>query len=190
MFNALTDRLIATIISIGSLFFPFLESIEPNFSNIQFNTVGSAVVLSMHLDNCYTDQLNQVISSGKTVKIFFQSELFRTKAKNPDHTQNFYHTVRYNLLENQYEVYFSETDRRRLFSDISLVHKYFTSVSNYQVLKSEDLKSGQDYYIRLTAYLENITFIGEDSDLDLMLFWNNKKPSVDTEVFNSSIFLH
>ena len=190
MFSTLTDRLIASIISIGSLLFPFMENIEPTFRDIKFNTSGNVVVLSLYLDNWYTEQLNQVISSGQTIKLFYQLDLLQESGKKPVQTKRFYHTVRYSLLDNRYEILTSETGRLQYFPDISEVHSHFTTVTNFPVLKSGDLESGKDYYFRLTAYLENIAFIGDDSDFNLMFFWNDKNPSVNTEVFNSTIFLY
>jgi hypothetical protein len=190
MFSALTDRLIASIISIGTALFPFMESIEPNISGVRFNTEGNAVVLSLYIDNCYTEQLNQVISSGQTVTLHYQLELYQKTAKKPVRTMHFFHRVRYNLLENHYEMYCSETDQRRFLPDLLQVHKNFTAVARIPVLKAGDLTIGQDYFFRLSAYLENIAFVGEEPDLDLMFFWNNKRPSIDTETFNSSIFLY
>ncbi|MBN2601649.1 MAG: hypothetical protein JXR87_06625, partial [Candidatus Marinimicrobia bacterium] len=70
------------------------------------------------------------------------------------------------------------------------VHLKFSTLNNIELLKSGDLEKEHDYFIRLSAYLEPITFIGDNSKLDLMLYWNNKKPVINTESFNLSIFYH
>lgn len=189
MFDTIADRLITTIISIGSLIFPFIESIEPIFTDVQFKVVGNALYLSATLENCYTEELDKVISSGQPVIVRFEAELFNEKAKKPVLNNKFFRSVRYNLLDKQYEVYLSEKEMRLLLGDINLVHQHLATLRDVKIFDSSNLKRGQQYYIRLTGLLENITFIGGESELDLMLFWNNHRPVVNTSSFNSTIFM-
>jgi hypothetical protein len=189
MFETIADRLITTIISIGSLVFPFIESIEPIFTDVQFKVVGNSLYLSTTLENCYTEELDKVISSGQPVVVRFEAELFNDKVKKPVLKQEFFRSVRYNLLDKQYEVYLSEKDTRLLLQDIDRVHQNLTTLKEVKIIDSSNLKGGQQYYIRLTAALDNITFVGGESELDLMLFWNNRRPAINTSRFNSTIFI-
>jgi len=189
MFDTIADRLITTIISIGSLIFPFIESIEPIFTEVQFEVVGNSLYLSATLENCYTDELDKVISSGQSVIVRFEAELFSEKAKKPVLKQEFFRSVRYNLLDKQYEAYLSEKGSHLFLKDIEMVHQNLVTLKDVKIIDSSDLKRGQQYYIRLTAWLENVTFIGGESELDLMLFWNNHRPIVNTNSFNSTIFM-
>ena len=190
MFGTITDRLIATIISVGSLFFPFIDGIEPVFSDVRIGIVENALVLSMCLENCYTEELDKILMSGQAVTLRFQAELFDHNQKLPVLTKQFHQTLRYNPLEKYYLLYFSEKDNSTIYYELQHVHLQFSTLNNIELLKSGDLEKGHDYFIRLTAYLDPITFIGEKSDLDLMLYWNNKKPVINTESFNLSIFYH
>ena len=189
MFDTIADRLITTIISIGSLIFPFIESIEPIFTNVQFEVVGNSLYLSATLENCYTEELDKVISSGQSVIVRFVAELFTEKDKKPVLEQEFFRSVRYNLLDKQYEIYLSEKESRLFLKDIAQVHQNLVTLKDVKIINSSNLKRGQQYYIRLTALLDNITFIGGESELDLMLFWNNHRPVVNTSSFNLTIFV-
>ncbi|MDO9548940.1 MAG: DUF4390 domain-containing protein [Candidatus Marinimicrobia bacterium] len=190
MFGTITDRLIATIISVGSLFFPFIDGIEPAFNDVWLSIVENSLVLSMQLENCYTAELDKILMSGQPVTLRFRAELFDKAQKQPVLTKQFYHTLRYNPLEKQYRLYSSEKDNNDYYSTLQLVHLNFSSLSGVKLLKPGDLEKEHDYFIRLTAHLDPITFIGEKSDFDLMLYWNNKKPAVNTETFNISLFYH
>jgi hypothetical protein len=83
----------------------------------------------------------------------------------------------------------SEKDTRLLLQDIDRVHQNLTTLKEVKIIDSSNLKGGQQYYIRLTAALDNITFVGGESELDLMLFWNNRRPAINTSRFNSTIFI-
>jgi len=190
MFGTITDRLIATIISVGSMFFPFIDGIEPVFNDVRISIVENALVLSMHLENCYTEELDKILMSGQAVTLRFQAELFDRDQKQPLLTKQFYQTLRYNPLEKHYRLYSSEKDDSDTYGTLPQVHMNFSALNNIKLLKSGDLEKGRDYFIRLMAYLDPVTFIGEKSNLDLMLYWNNKKPVVNTETFNLSIFYH
>jgi len=190
MFGTITDRLIATIISIGSLFFPFIDGIEPVFNDVRISIIENTLVLSMHLENCYTEELDKILMSGQVVTLRFQAELYDRIQTQPILIRQFYQTLRYNPLEKQYWLYSSEKDNSDTFSTLQQVHRNFSTLNNIYLLKAGDLEKGKNYFIRLTAYLDPITFISQKSNLDLMLYWNNKKPIVNTESFNLSIFYH
>jgi len=189
MFDTIADRLITTIISIGSLIFPFIESIEPTFTEVQFKVVGNSLYLSATLENCYTTELDKVITSGQSVMVRFEAELFSEKTKKPVLKQEFFRSVRYNLLDKRYEIYLSEKESRLFVKDIDQVHQNLVTLKDVKIIDSSNLRHGQQYYIRLSALLENITFIGGGSELDLMLFWNNHRPIVNTSSFNTTIFM-
>lgn len=190
MFGTFTDRIIASIITIGSLFFPFIDGIEPVFTNVNLVRGESALVLSMYLENCYTDDLDKILMSGQPVTLQFSADLYDKAQTRPIMSKQFHHRLRYNPLEKRYQMYLSETGATEYFTTIQDVHKNFSAIDGLKIVTPSDIEKNHRYFIRLSAHLEPITFIGQDSDLDLMLFWNNKRPVVSTEVFDISIFYH
>jgi len=170
MFGTITDRLIATIISVGSLFFPFIDGIEPVFNNVRLNILENSLVLSLRLEDCYTKELDKILMSGQPVTLRFQAELFDKVKKQPVMNKQFYHTLRYNPLEKLYGLYSSEKDGSDTYGTLQLVHTNFNTIKGVKLFNARDLEKGHDYFIRLTAHLAPITFIGEESGLDLMLY--------------------
>ena len=190
MFGTITDRLIATIISVGSAFFPFIDGIEPAFSDVRLSVIENSLVLSLRLEDCYTEELDKILMSGQPATLRFQAELFDKGKKQPVLNKQFFHTLRYNPLEKLYSLYFSEKNGSETYGTLHLVHTNFSAVNEVKLFNAHDLEKGHDYFIRLTAQLAPVSFIGKDSALDLMLYWNNKKPVVNTETFDISLFYY
>jgi len=190
MFGTLTDRIISSVIAVGSLIFPFISGIDPLFTNVNLNRSENALVLSMYLDNCYTEELDNILMSGQTITLRFQAELYEKNRPNVILSRQFYHTLRYNPLEKKYTIYYSENERAEICNTLRQAHKYFSVVRRVEIIRPDDLVKNHTYYLQLSAYLEPVTFIGQKTDFNLMLYWNNKKPTIRTEEFDISIFYH
>ncbi|HDP68447.1 MAG TPA: DUF4390 domain-containing protein [Candidatus Marinimicrobia bacterium] len=188
MLASLTDRLIATVITIGSLLFPFIDGLDPAFKDVAINLVDNSLTLSMNLTNCYSDEFDRILTSGQPVTVHFLAELYDNRTRQVVLQRNFYHTARYNPLNKQFEIYRSERDEQRICETLDDAHVWFGALYRVKLITPENLERNRDYFFRISAYLEPITFIGEKSRFDLMLYWNNKKPKIDTETFNSAIF--
>lgn len=189
MFDTLAERLIATIISVGSLVFPFIESIEPTFTEARIAVIGNRLCLSTQLENWHTPELDRVISSGQAIRLAFQIEVYRKDDKQPLLQQEFRHTARFNLIDKNYEISFSELEEKRTAPSLEHLHTIFARLEEVKILEAANLKKGVQYYLRVTAKLEKIAFLDKGSDFDLMLFWNSQKPTVISDYFDLNIFL-
>lgn len=188
MIETLTDRLIATIITIGSLLFPFIDGPDPAFTDVSVNLIDNSLALSLNLTNCYSDEFDRILTSGQPVTIRFLAELYDDRTRQVVLKRDFEHTIRYNPLNKQFAIYLSERDERRICETLDDAHACFGTLYRVKLLSPENLERDRDYFFRISAALDPITFIGEKSPFDLMLYWNNKKPKIDTETFNSAIF--
>lgn len=122
--------------------------------------------------------------------IRFLAELYDNRTRQVVLKRDFYHTIRFNPLNKQFAIYLSEKDERRICETLDDAHASFGTLYRVKLLSPENLERERNYFFRISAALEPITFIGEKSRFDLMLYWNNKKPKIDTDNFNSTIFYH
>jgi len=97
--------------------------------------------------------------------------------------------MKYSLIDEKFNISCTEWDEKYETLSILDAHKKFSAISEYNVTGSDQIKRDKNYYIQITADLEPIMFLGNKDKLDLMLFWNKKKPVIRSKTFNSSIFM-
>ena len=190
MFEHFVENLVSTIVAVGSLFFPFIQGVEPAFSDVRIEVSSGKMYLSTQVINCYTEELDKVLASGQEIRLNFRIEVFPEKSSKAVLRKTFYHSVKHNLLDANFDVFFSEEDVHRQFNDITSVHAGFTNVDRVKIVEADNLLPGKRYFIRISAELDDITFLGTQDDLDLMLFRNNTEPTIRTELFDLSRFAY
>ena len=188
MMDKLLEGLISSIISLGSLFFPFIQGVEPDFADLRLAVQRGQLYLATRIVNCYSEDLDKVLMSGQEIQLCFRVEVKSGKSKKAVLTRNFYHSMRYNIIDQLFSVYLSERDIDLQYHDINSVHDAFTQVEEVAVLGAADLKAGKSYIVEISAHLDPVTFVGSKEKIDLMLFWNNKRPVLRSEPFTDSIF--
>ncbi len=188
MFESILDKLISSVIAIGSLIFPFVSGTDAVFENVDFFIDENKMYFSGQLANCYTKEFDEILKSGQGVKLNFKIELFSEKGTEPKLKQNFYHKLRYNLIDKKFVLYISEKETSLQLRTINDVHLEFARIDRHQILNTSNLKEGKKYYVRITAYMDKITFYELSENFDLMLYWNNNQPVTESNLFDLSLF--
>lgn len=187
MFEAIAQRITTTAIALGSLLFGSVAGTNATFDTPDIKINGSKIVISAQLENCYTEELDKIFRSGKPVRIYFRVSLHEEQSDNPILVRDFYHQVRYSLVDKYYDVYYSELDVSKTALEIEEVHEYMATIDQYEVIEADNLQPGTSYYIRITAFMKNIRLPGIREDINLMSYWKGREPELKSESFEKSV---
>jgi len=187
MFEAIAQRITSTAIALGSMVFASVAGTNATFDAPDITVSGSKIVISTQLTECFTEELDKIFQSGQPIRIYFRVSLHEQQSDNPVLVKDFYHQVRYSLVDKYYEVYLSEKDASTTAISIGEVHRNLASVNQYGVIEADYLEPGTHYYIRITAYMQKIQLPGMEDEIDLMNYWNGKEPELRTEPFEKSM---
>lgn len=192
MFESWVQKLASTAIAVGSMFFTSITGTNATFQNPAVNIEGSQIVISTELHDCFTEELDRILQSGKPVRFNYRVQIFQRfdsegKKDSVVLSKEFYHQVRYNLVDNFYRVYLSEKDETKDVLSIGEVHTALSTLNNYEVIEADQLDNDGQYFIRISAFLDKIRLPGMKEDLDLMSYWNDTPPSLVTQTFDRSV---
>lgn len=188
VFSLLSKKIVTAVISIGSLFYSTIPGINASIGDIELKNKGDQLVISSHLENCYTEELDQIFKSGKEIKIYFLAQLINSQKKKSIKDSTFYHSIRYTVLDDVFEVYHSES--QQYFNNLYLqqAKTILSEIERYPVFSAEKLEEKTLYHIKITAWMGKIQLAGMDEPLNLMYYWNSIKPSSESNPFTNSIF--
>ena len=189
MVESFIEHLISSVIAVGSLLFPFITGTNASFDDVNFYVNGNSMYFSGQLINCYTTEFDEILKSGQTITLNFKFELYKQNGKKPVFSHNIYRTLKYDLVDESFTLFLSENRLSLYLNSVEGMHEEFTKIRNYKVLNSVKIREGQRYFIRISAYLEKITFYDISEKFDLMLYWNNSVPVIESKMFDSSLFL-
>jgi len=192
MVETWVQKLASTAIAVGSMFFTSITGTHATFEQPSVDVNGSQIVVSATLTNCFTEELDRILQSGKQVRFNFKVEVFQ-KSEEPNIpdsvvvSKEFYHQVRFNLVDNFYRIVISENDDVKDVLSIGEAHTLLTTIKNYKAIEADQLPDSGEFYIKITAFLHKIKLPGMKEDLDLMSYWNDEEPTLVTQTFDRTV---
>jgi len=187
-FAAFSKKVISTVIAVGSMFYSTIDGVTPTMSITDFHFRNEYLYVSTVLENCYTDELNQILASGNEIPINFNVELFEENAKTADTTFTYNHILRYSPLDKDFSVYLSEENRFIHSLSFDQAKSIFTNFNQRSIISSKVLPDNRRYYIKLTAWLDRIHLQGMEDELNLIYYWNSIKPTDSSPLFTRAHF--
>lgn len=187
-FALFSKKVISAIIAVGSMFYSTIDGVTPSMNPPELRYKNDYVFVSTTIQNCFTEELDQIFFTGHTIPINFSVELYRGNSKGPDTTFSFYHTLKYSPIGNDFTVYYSERNETITSLNIDQAKVLFPRIVNYQVLSSNLIRANSQYYFKITAWLNKIQLEGMDEELNLLYYWNSIKPNSKSIVFSKADF--
>jgi len=187
-FSLLSRKIVATIISIGSLFYSTIPGVNATFEEIDLSLEGNRLMVSTQLSNCYSEALDQIFRSGMGIQIHFRVEVIPENSGRPVSETTFYHSIHYSLLDDVFDVYRSESQETYLNLNLKTAKDYLAEIEDVPALYMNQLDSDENYYLRLTAWMDKIQLQGMEEPLNLMFYWNSIKPTGLSRTFNKAVF--
>jgi len=187
MFETLAQKVATTAIAIGSLFFTSISGTNAVFDNPQIDVNGSKITITAQLKNCFTEEMDQLFQSGQHVRFYFRVSIRKKNSDKVVIVKDFYHQIKYSLVDNYYQVYSSETDQTVNAVTLGEAHQEMASITQYEIIDADYLDQDEQYYIQVTAYMKNIRLPGMNEELNLMSYWNGTEPTIQSDAFDKSV---
>lgn len=128
-------------------------------TNIEIDKTGKNLMLSFHLVDCFNSDMEEAILDGvpTTFRILVSIEkpsLF-LNTKIADFTLR--HTIKYNRLNNEFQVDLPERSPRTLVTgSFDEAKKWMSTVNDLPVIPTCWLTRGQEYYLNVKAELSKV----------------------------------
>ncbi len=187
-FSILSRKIVTTIISIGSLFYSTIPGVNATFGGIDLSLEGDRLLMTTQLNNCYSEALDQIFRSGMTIQIHFLVQVIPVNSIKPVGETTFYHSIHYSLLDDVFDVYRSESQETYQNLNLKTAKDYLAEIEEFPALSTNQLDPDENYYLRLTAWMNKIQLQGMEEPLNLMFYWNSIKPTGLSRTFNKAVF--
>jgi len=188
IFATFSKKVISTIIAVGSMFYSTIDGVTPRINAPEIQYKNDFIFISTTIENCYTEDLDQIFYSGDMFPIYFSVDLHREGQKNPDSTYTFYHALQYSPIGDDFSIFYSEQNETISSLNLDQAKYLFPRLINYPTTSSGYLDENTNYYIKVTAWLDKIRIEGMDKELNLLFYWNSIKPNNKTVQFTKSDF--
>ena len=188
IFAAFSKKVISTIIAVGSMFYSTINGVTPTMNTPEIQYKNDFIYISTTIENCYTEDLNQIFYSGNMIPIYFSVDLYQDGHRAPDSTYTFYHALQYSPIGDDFTIFFSERNETVSSLNLDQAKNILPRVINYPTTSSGKIDDNTNYYISVTAWLDKIQFEGMEEELNLLYYWNSIKPNNKTEQFSKSDF--
>jgi len=173
----LTDKVGAAVLAMSQLLLSNVAGTNPTFQQVHLEAQGREVVISTTLTNSFTEDLETMLLSGDTLIIRFEIDLLTVHGDSVVAMATWDHRFRYSLLEDRYRLYISETEDWSNLSTFAEAKDRWVSIRAAEFCDLEQLVPGQEYYLRMSAHMDNLRIPGLTDQLNLMDFWNRIRPS-------------
>lgn len=188
IFAAFSKKVISTIIAVGSMFYSTIDGVTPKMNIPELQYKNDYVLVSTMIENCYTEELDQIFYSGNLIPMYFSIELYQEGERKPDSTYTFYHSLQYSPIGNDFTVYYSEQDKIISSLNINQVKQLLPRVTDYRITSANNINDNINYYFKMTAWLDKIHLEGMEEELNLLYYWNSIKPNSKSKLFTKSDF--
>ena len=188
IFAAFSKKVISTIIAVGSMFYSTINGVTPTMDTPEIQYKNDFIYISTTIENCYTEDLNQIFYSGNIIPVYFSIDLYQEGQKDPDPTYNFYHTLQYSPIGGDFTIFYSEQNETISSLNLDQAKIILPRIINYPATSSSNINDNINYYIKVTAWLDKIHLEGMEDELNLLYYWNSIKPSNKTALFTKSDF--
>ncbi|MCF7808414.1 MAG: DUF4390 domain-containing protein [Candidatus Marinimicrobia bacterium] len=185
MFEFLSQTFNASVLAVTQLFLSTVVSSNPWFEqlDIQYFGVKKQIVCNTRLTESFTESLDNVLLSGKSITLHFKFDLMSTDSPNPIQSTEVINGLRYDSEQETFFLVNSVNPKVDRFFSIEEARSNYVSVQNLVVASTEDLGGEQEYFLRVTAFLDPVKMDDMGESVNLMLRWASIKPSIMSDKF-------
>ncbi|OGJ84895.1 MAG: hypothetical protein A2487_07270 [Candidatus Raymondbacteria bacterium RifOxyC12_full_50_8] len=160
------------------------------FDQPQIIVVGEEVKMSCGLHNAFPDELKKLAATGTEIPLYFFIEIKTSPSQGTLHQTIIEHTLRYDLIAKQYWVVRKPAmDTLGFASADSAIAQACTfprfSAFPLSIIDKDKMYTITSYAVLGKAMVEAL----ENHSIDLMYYWNYKRPTIKTEKIPGGQFL-
>lgn len=183
MLQFLSDKLGAGALIVSQLLLTAFVGTNPYFHDVSLEVKADRLFCSATLMEGFTPDLDVLLQSGDTVIIHFELDLVKVDNDSIVAMADWEHQFRYSLLEDDYTIYQSETDKTSKIYTIEAAKGEWVKIENAILCRMRVMEDDQFYYLRISAFLEEMDMPGITDQINLMSFWNRIRPIHISEPF-------
>lgn len=131
-----------------------VRAAPPSLADLKVERSGETYVASLRLEDGLTSAIREEIAAGLQTSIAYRLHVYRRRPGLPDQLlqkRRVECAVRYDALTRQYTLtrrIDGELLETRVTGDVAAMRDFLTSLHDVPLLKSGDLDSGQEYYLK------------------------------------------
>lgn len=185
MFELIAQTFNASVIAVTQLFLSTVITTNPWFEtlDLQYQGAKQEIVCNTKLAESFTETLDEVLLSGKNITLHFKFELFTSGEAVSLQSKEIVNGFRFDEATETFYLINSETKKLERFFTIEEAKASYISVRNLTVVNTKSLSADQDYFLRVTAFLDPIKLDNMSESVNLMLRWASVKPTIVSDKF-------
>ncbi len=183
MLQFLADKLGAGALFVSQLLLTAVVGTAPYFQDVHLEVSGDRLFCSGRLMESFTPDLDLLLQSGDLVIIHFEVDLVNANNDSVVAMADWEHHFRYSLLEDEYSVYRSEQDRRIRINDFDSAKEEWVKIEKTLFCRMRVMDGNQAYFLRISAFMDEMDMPGITNKINLMSFWNRIRPVHVSEPF-------
>ena len=183
MLQFLSDKLGAGALIVSQLLLTAFVGTDPYFQDVRLEVRGDRLFCSGILMESFTPDLDMLLQSGDTIVIHFEVDLVNAENDSVVAIADWEHHFQYSLLEDDYSVYRSELDETTQVQSLEEAKEVWVKIENALFCRMRVMQDDQFYFLRISAFMEEIEMPGITKRMNLMSFWNRIRPVHISEPF-------
>lgn len=185
MFDIIAQTFNASMVAVTQLFLSTVISTNPWFEelDLQYLVPKHEIVCNTKLADSFTETLDQVLLSGQNITLHFQFDLYASGNTTPIQTKEIVNGFRYDAESEVYYLVNSEDEKVEKFFTFGAAKDTYISVRKLAVVDTEGLDAEQEYFLKVTAFLDPIKLDDMSESVNLVMRWASVKPSIASEKF-------
>lgn len=183
MLQFLADKFGAGALLLSQMLLTAVVGTDPYFQDVRLDVRGDRLFCSAVLMDSFTPDLDKLLQSGDTIVIHFEIDLVNVRTDSVVAMADWEHQLRYSLLEDNYTVYRSEQDRTLKMQDFELAKEEWVEIEEALFCRLRVMEYDQSYFLRISAFMEEVSLPGITQKVNMMSFWNRIRPVHISEPF-------
>lgn len=176
MFESLGGKVLAGMLSLSVFIFGNYEGNDASLGAFSAQLNNKTLYVKTQLQNAFDHDFDKMFQTGKVITVWFKVDV--VKDKKVLHSSTFRHAVQYDPLANNFTVFREEMNEKRVFTSEADMIKSLSQVECFLPVNPNwgvvDMK--------LTSWMKKIKFEEYKRDIDLMMLWKFKKPSLEKRI--------
>ncbi len=183
MLQYLADKVGVGALFLTQLLLTAVVGTEPYFQDVNLDVRGDRLFISGSLVESFTPDLDLLLQSGDAVVIHFEVDLVNAENDSVVAIADWEHHFLYSLLEDDYKVYRSEHDKTEYINSLKVAKDEWVKIDNALFCRMRVMEDEHYYFLRMSAFLEEMEMPGITKEINLMSFWNRIRPIYISETF-------
>jgi len=181
MFEVLGTKILAGVVSLSMLLFSSFKGNDPLISSISTAKTGSYLYLKANLENAFENDFPSIFASGSKIPVHYDLVVHQGSRTVASHRIT--NTVKFDPTTGIYEL--KQGNKSPVFTESPEEVKRTLAAFEYSLAYQS---AWNKINVKLEAHLPKVHFQQLNKELDLMVLWKYKKPSVKTLIDIRKVF--